>query len=83
MKTATVRDLRNRYTTLLEWIKAGEEILITQKGKSVARLVPEKAADAGTVDWSKSAAVRRDRSRDRVLTAEESEQSISEAGGKW
>ena len=30
MKTATVRDLRNRYTSLLNWIGAGEEIVITQ-----------------------------------------------------
>jgi prevent-host-death family protein len=83
MKTATVRDLRNRYTTLLEWIRAGEEILITQKGKSIARLVPEKSAETATVDWSQSAAVRCDRSGDRALSAEESAALIAEAGGRW
>jgi antitoxin (DNA-binding transcriptional repressor) of toxin-antitoxin stability system len=41
MKTATVRELRNRYTQLLEWIDAGEEIRITRRGIVIARLVPE------------------------------------------
>ena len=31
MKTATVRELRNRYTQLLKWLDAGEEIRITLK----------------------------------------------------
>ncbi len=42
MKTATVRDLSNHYTKLLAWIAAGEEIIITQRGKPIAM------ADAGT-----------------------------------
>ena len=40
MKTATVRELRNHYTGLLRWVAAGEEVLITQKGEPVARLIP-------------------------------------------
>jgi len=83
MKTATVRDLRNRYTSLLRWINAGEEIVITRRGTAIARLVPEPAAVAGRVDWSQSPAVNRDRSSCRVLTAAESEDLIHEAGGKW
>ena len=38
MKTATPHELRNRYTHLLEWIKAGEEIRITRRGVEIARL---------------------------------------------
>jgi prevent-host-death family protein len=83
VKTATVRDLRNRYTSLLSWISAGEEILITQRGKVVARLVPESARAAGNVDWSQSPAVNRDRSREPILTAEESAGLIHDAGGQW
>jgi len=44
MKTATVSDLGNRYTALLEWIEAGAEIVITQRGKAIARLIPESPA---------------------------------------
>lgn len=83
MKTATVRDLRNRYTSLLSWIGAGEEIVITQRGKAIARLIPEPARTAGQVDWSESPAVKRDRRGSRMLTAEESSELTHEAGGKW
>lgn len=83
MKTATVRDLRNHYTKLLAWIAAGEEIIITQRGKSIARLTPERGADSPKVDWSRSAAVTRDRSGEKVLSAAESARLIAEAGGRW
>jgi prevent-host-death family protein len=82
MKTATVRDLRNRYTSLLSWINAGEEIVITQRGKPVARLVPEPQNPV-EVDWSQSPEVLRDRSKERLLTAQESSDLIHEAGGRW
>jgi antitoxin (DNA-binding transcriptional repressor) of toxin-antitoxin stability system len=83
MKTATVRDLRNRYTSLLSWIGAGEEIVITQRGKTIARLIPEQDQPAARVDWSQSPAVKRDRSGASTLTAAESLELIHEAGGKW
>jgi antitoxin (DNA-binding transcriptional repressor) of toxin-antitoxin stability system len=40
MKTATVRDLRTRFPHLEIWLRAGEEIRITKRGTTVARLVP-------------------------------------------
>ncbi len=83
MKTATVRDLRNHYTQLLAWIAAGEEITITQRGKAIARLMPEPASAPAKVDWSASQAVARDRSGETVLSAEESAQLIANASGKW
>ena len=52
MKTATVRELRNRYTQLLKWLDAGEEIKITRRGIVIARLVPENAATPRRdTDW--------------------------------
>ncbi len=83
MKTATVRDLRNHYTSLLRWTAAGEEVLITQKGKAVARLLPVEPTMATIVNWSDSPEVTRDRSGETCLTAEESATLIGEAGGKW
>lgn len=83
MKTATVRDLRNRYTSLLSWIEAGEEIVITQRGKAIARLIPEQAPSTRRVDWSQSPAVKRDRAGTRVLSAAESLEIVQEASGKW
>ena len=83
MKTATVRDLRNSYSTLLSWIGAGEEIVITQRGKAIARLIPEQGQGSHRVDWSQSPAVKRNRAGARVLTAAESQEIIHEASGKW
>jgi prevent-host-death family protein len=40
MKTATVRDLRNRFPLVAAWIKEGEPVEITKSGKPFARLVP-------------------------------------------
>jgi prevent-host-death family protein len=83
MRTATVRDLRNRYTSLLSWIGAGEEIVITQRGKAIARLIPEQDQQTQTVDWAESPAVKRDRSGARVMSAAESLEIVHEASGKW
>jgi len=40
MKTATVRDLRNRFPRVAAWINEGEPVEITKSGKLFARLVP-------------------------------------------
>jgi antitoxin (DNA-binding transcriptional repressor) of toxin-antitoxin stability system len=40
MKTATVRDLRNRFPRVAAWIAEGEPVEITKGGKVFARLVP-------------------------------------------
>ena len=40
MKTATVRDLRNRFARVAAWISEGEPVEITRAGKLFARLVP-------------------------------------------
>lgn len=83
MKTATVRDLRNRYTSLLRWISAGEEILITRRGVVIARLSPETARSARVVNWADAPEVTRNRNEEEVLSAEQSRELIAEAGGKW
>lgn len=83
MRTATVRDLRNHYTSLLSWVNAGEEVIITQRGKAVARLIPEKTAQPTKVNWSNAPEVTRDRSSERMLSAQESLDLIHEAAGKW
>lgn len=83
MKTASVRELRNNYTSVLRWVSAGEEVVITQRGKAIARLVPEQAESAPVVDWAASPEVTRDRSREPILSSEESASIIAEASGKW
>lgn len=83
MKTASVRDLRNHYTSVLRWISAGEDVLITRRGVVIARLIPETAASSQMVDWASSPEVRRDRSKDHETSAEQSAEILSEASGRW
>lgn len=83
MKTATVRDLRNHYTGILKWISSGEVVQITQRGKPVARLIPETPDIDSQIDWSRSPAMQRDRTKEKMLSSEESLALIREAGGQW
>ncbi len=71
MKTATVRELRNHYTSVMKWIEAGEEVKISRRGKVIARLVPEKPKARRKVDWSTSAAVKQDKSKWPKITNEQ------------
>lgn len=83
MRTATVRDLRNHYTSLLSWVRAGEEIVITQRGKPVARLIPEKEVVPKKVNWAVAPEITRDRSGERILTAQETLDLIHDAASLW
>lgn len=83
MKTATVRELRNSYSSLLKWISAGEEIVITRRGKAVARLIPEKPSSKKKVNWANSPEVKRDRSAEPLLSAEAAEGILHESSGSW
>lgn len=40
MKTASIRDVRHHFSRVLEWVADGEEVDITNRRRSVARLVP-------------------------------------------
>lgn len=40
MKEIGAFDAKNKLGTLLDWVARGEEVLITRRGKPVARLVP-------------------------------------------
>ena len=56
MKRATVRDLRNDFRRVSQWVEAGETVQIIKRGKPFARVVPELSvrsffgAGAGTVN---------------------------------
>lgn len=83
MKTVTVRELRNRYTSLLRWVSAGEEIVITRRGQPIARLVPEQKVAHGSVDWAGSLEVKRARSGEPKLSAKTKAALLAESGGSW
>ena len=40
MKTAPVSDLKAHLSDYLKHVKAGEEVIITERGKAIARVIP-------------------------------------------
>ena len=44
MKEVGAFDAKNKLGTLLDWVEQGEEVVITRRGKAVARLIPHNPA---------------------------------------
>ena len=40
MKTASIREVRRDFSRILEWVANGEEVAITKRRETVARLLP-------------------------------------------
>ena len=40
MKTASIREVRHDFGRILEWVANGEEVAITKRRETVARLLP-------------------------------------------
>lgn len=82
MKTATVRDLRNQYRQVLAWVEAGEDVVISRRGKPIARLIPERPKPR-IVDWSKSPALKLPTKGVPRLTAKQAADLIADAQGRY
>lgn len=44
MREVGAFEAKNRFGQLLDWVEAGDEVVITRRGKVVARLVPPAGA---------------------------------------
>ncbi len=82
MKTATVRDLRNRFPRVAAWIEQGEPVEITRAGKVFARLVPAKREKAGRFKMPDIMARLRANFGDKIYSAEEVQGLIQESRGE-
>ncbi len=51
MRTATVRNLRYDFPTILKRLQHGEEVAITLRGKFIGTLVPAEPSGPQTVQW--------------------------------
>ena len=56
MKEIGAFEAKSKLGQLLDWVEAGEEVLITRRGKAVARLVPPEHAFA--LDRAAAARIR-------------------------
>jgi prevent-host-death family protein len=59
--TVGIRELKNRLSEYLRRVKAGETVIITQRGEPVGQIMPvqpdltsrlKKMVDAGVVEWN-------------------------------
>jgi len=39
MKTATTREVQHHFSNILNWVAEGEDVMVTRRGKRVARIV--------------------------------------------
>lgn len=46
MKTASARDLRNRFAAISAWLEKGETVVLTRRGVPIGRIVPEPGTSA-------------------------------------
>jgi prevent-host-death family protein len=52
MRTAGVREARQNLSALLDEVRKGREVIITERGRPVARLVPMRARGPGVPNLS-------------------------------
>lgn len=60
MKTVTTREAQHHLTKVLQMVEAGEEVVITRRGKQIARLssISQEANHLQALDWSEAIAQR-------------------------
>jgi prevent-host-death family protein len=74
MAEAGIRELRNHLSQYLDRVRTGEELVVTDRGTAVARIVPvdqprtfDRLVDAGLIEPAPDRARRRPRRRTRPL----------------
>ncbi len=72
-RTATVRDLRNRFADVAKWIEDGEEVTITRHGEAFATLAPARPGKPRKPDWAGRFKLRPPIPANRKLTKDETQ----------
>jgi len=83
MKTASVRDLRHRFGSLLTWINEGKEIQITMRRRVIARLVAEKCAASGNTKMPDFAARLKKIHGEKVLPVDLAAAILADNKGRY
>ena len=70
MKTATVRQIRHDFSTVLQWVEEGEQVSISKRGKIIAMLTPPPLVKPARAQKRPDLAARlKLRDGDRVISA--------------
>jgi antitoxin (DNA-binding transcriptional repressor) of toxin-antitoxin stability system len=81
MKTASVRELRQNFGSLLTWLEEGQEIQITMRRRVVARLVPDRTNSTPKVKMPDFAARLKKIHGAKAISAEEARAILDEGKG--
>jgi prevent-host-death family protein len=49
MKTATIRQIRNDFGTVLSWVQQGEEVTVLNRKTPVARICPARPQESAPI----------------------------------
>lgn len=69
MKTATVRQIRHDFGTVLDWVEEGEKVKVSKRGKIVALITPPPPPPSGRKKRPDLAARLKLRDGGRVIPA--------------
>jgi len=67
MKTVTTREAQHHFAKIISHIQDGEEVIVTKRGKKVARILPPKPENGpeAKVNWTASVQEIENANRDR------------------
>ena len=83
MKTASVRELRQNFGSLLTWLEEGQEIQITMRRRVIARLVPDRPKSTVKVRMPDFAARLRRIHGKKIISAEEAQAILDANEGPY
>jgi antitoxin (DNA-binding transcriptional repressor) of toxin-antitoxin stability system len=83
MKTASVRELRQHFRSLLTWLEEGQEIQITMRRRVVARLVPDQPKPARKPKMPNFAARLKEIHGEKVISAGDVQAILEENKGRY
>jgi antitoxin (DNA-binding transcriptional repressor) of toxin-antitoxin stability system len=84
MKTASIRQVRHDFNTVLDWIDSGEQVEISKRGKVVALLSPPRPVKAPRARKRPDFAARlRMRDGDRVIAKGVMDEILDEGKGSY
>ena len=60
MKSAAITNLKSSLSKYIKWVKAGEEVIVTERGRPVAKIVPvERESAEQLAELEKQGLIRR------------------------
>lgn len=84
MKTASIRQVRHDFNTVLDWIGAGEQVEISKRGKVVALLSPPLPAKRSRPRKRPDFAARlKMRDRGRIISSAVMDEILADSKGAY